>query len=101
MLFKSPNEVLKEIALVSKRLRLERNWTQAKLAHQSNVSLPVLRKFEQTGKIALESFIKIALILDFSERLLESIKPTTDVPKSMDELLTKREGPKRKRASSK
>ena len=101
MLFKSPGEVLREIGFQVQRKRLERNWTQAKPAHHANLSLSVLRKFEQTGKISLESFVKLAYVLDFSEELLESVKLPTDTPDSMDELLSDRKTRKRMRASTK
>ena len=48
---------------VQKR-RLTLNLTQKTLAQRSGVSYGVLKKFEQSGQISLESLLKIALVLD-------------------------------------
>lgn len=92
--------MLKEIAHKLKEQRLIANLTQAELSERSNVPLPTLRKFEATGKISLESFIKIAFIMDFHEQILNVIKPNNHQATSMDELL-KEDKPLRQRASSK
>ena len=44
---------------------------QNKLAELSGVSAATLRKFEDEGKISLESFIAIAVALGYSEELLK------------------------------
>ncbi len=73
--------------------RKDRQMTQAELADRSGVSVAVLRKFEQTGKISLESFIKLTFVLGLTERLIKALQPQTQFA-SMDELLKASEGDK-------
>ncbi len=96
----TPAEAIKEIALIMRQQRLRLNLTQAHLAEKADVSLATLRKFERTGKIALESFIKIAFVLEKMDRLLEGLKTTESSFSSLDELLEKSHSkPIRKKAS--
>lgn len=45
-----------------KNLRKDRKMSRAKLAEFSGVPAPTIRKFEQTGRISLESLLKIAKV---------------------------------------
>ena len=58
-----PSDVAKRLADKIKRIRKRKKITQEQLAARSNVSYATLRKFEQTGRISLESFIKLAMEL--------------------------------------
>lgn len=60
----TPAEVVKGIAERARALRLARGWTQQELAERSGVALETLRRFERTGKIALERLARIAVVLD-------------------------------------
>ncbi|MDO4877432.1 MAG: helix-turn-helix transcriptional regulator [Oscillospiraceae bacterium] len=66
-LLKTPKEIGLEIAHNLKKLRKRRKLSQAELAERSNVSYGSLKRFEQTGKISLESLLKIAVVLGASE----------------------------------
>jgi len=44
--------------------RLSLNFSQKTLSERSGVSLGVIKKFEHSGKISLESLLKLALVLD-------------------------------------
>lgn len=94
----TPKEVLADLAALLKQRRLEDNLTQEQLADRSNVSVSVLRKFERTGKISLESFIKLAFVLDLTEKMLEAMHAKEALPSSLDELLEEEEPSKRKHA---
>ncbi len=59
----TPNEVMLKIATQARERRLQKNWTQAALSSRSGVSASVIKKFEKTGKISLESLLNIALVL--------------------------------------
>ncbi|WP_394699125.1 helix-turn-helix domain-containing protein [uncultured Cohaesibacter sp.] len=48
--------------------RLGMNLTQAGLADRSGVPLPTLRKFEQTGSISLEAFLKLLMVVGRDRR---------------------------------
>jgi len=97
--FKTPSESLSEISSLLRERRLVVNLTQEQLAEQANVSLAVLRKFERTGKISLESFIKLVFVLGLSDELLKVLKINSEIPVSLDDIINETSKPKRKRAS--
>ena len=92
---KSPFDMAIEIAKKYQEKRLRLNLSQKSLAEKSGVSYGTLKKFEQKGKISLESLLKIALILD-EMHIFEELfsKEGERLPSSIDELLDK---PLRKR----
>lgn len=63
IIFTTPSEMMQQIAERAKNKRLLLNFSQQSLAQRSGVSLGVLKKFEHTGKISLESLLKLALAL--------------------------------------
>ena len=64
-------DIITEYAARIKQRRLEKHLSRNKLAELSGVSAATLRKFEDEGKISLESFIAIAVALGYSEELLK------------------------------
>jgi len=60
----SPAEIVTGIAERARELRVARGWTQQELADRSGVALDTLRRFERTGKIAVERLVRIAVVLD-------------------------------------
>ena len=61
---KTPRETRQTLAARLRALRLARGWRQATLAERSGVSLASLRRFETSGKVSLESLLKLAFALD-------------------------------------
>ncbi len=59
----TPSDVTKRLAERVKGIRKRKKISQKQMAARSNVSYATLRKFEQTGQISLESFVKIAMEL--------------------------------------
>ncbi|MDF3047875.1 MAG: family transcriptional regulator [Candidatus Midichloriaceae bacterium] len=59
----TPQEMQKKIASAVRSKRLELNLSQQSLSAMSGVSYGVLKKFERTGQISLESLLKLALAL--------------------------------------
>ena len=96
----TPEDSLSTIAQLMRERRVSLDMTQAQLSRQANVSLAVLRKFEQTGKISLESFIKLAFVLELTEPLQEALNPVTEHISSLDDLFKEGKKPKRKYAYS-
>ncbi len=85
---KSPHEMAEDIAKRVQAKRLSLNLSQQTLSNRSGVSYSTLKKFEQTGKISLESLLKIALSLDEFEKFdYLFIKSSEELPASLDELL--------------
>ncbi len=62
-LIKTPKDVNNDIVKRMKARRKEQKLTQAELSRRADVSLGSLKRFEQTGNIALDSLIKIAFVL--------------------------------------
>jgi transcriptional regulator with XRE-family HTH domain len=60
---KTPQVVLVELARKTRLLRKEKKLSQHDLATRANVSLGSYKRFERTGQVALDSFIRIAFIL--------------------------------------
>lgn len=84
----TPREVLKTIAQKARAKRLSLNLSQLTLSQKSGVSYGVLKKFEQTGQISLESLLKLAFTLGS----LGNFKDVFALPKpeaalSLDELM--------------
>ncbi len=81
----TPLEYLTQIAQNAKTKRLSLNLSQQNLSMRSGVSLGSIKRFERTGKISLESLLKLALVLEclesfnsiFSQAPLESL-PSID-----------------------
>lgn len=76
----SPLDVIKGLSERMKRRRIEHGLTQRELAARSNVSYGSLRLFEESGKISLESLVKIAFTLEAEaefERLFPGRPPQT------------------------
>ncbi|MDP1880944.1 MAG: helix-turn-helix transcriptional regulator [Parachlamydiaceae bacterium] len=59
----TPQEMQKKIAQKLRAKRLALDLSQQTLSEKSGVSYGVLKKFERTGKISLESLLKLALAL--------------------------------------
>lgn len=89
-IFLTPFEITGHIAKQAREKRLALNITQKNLSERSGVSFGVVKKFERTGKISLESLLRIALILDsleeftllFKAKKLEQFLSLDDIIKS-------------------
>ena len=67
--------------------RLGMGLTQQGLAIRAGVSLATLRKFEQKHTISLESFLKLLLVLDSLEQVVQATAPTQTKFSSIDDVL--------------
>lgn len=59
-----PEQVSRDLAARLKALRLARGWKQTTLAQRSGVSLASLRRFEESGRISLQSLLELAFALN-------------------------------------
>lgn len=90
----TPQDILQSIAKRVKERRLERRYTQKKIAALSGIPLPTYRRFENTGEISLRSLIFIAIALDMEEDF--SLIFATKTYSSIDDILkSKSKTPKR------
>lgn len=85
MIFKTNTQVIRELAQRSRDLRKANKLSQQELADRSGVSLGSLKRFETSGKISLESLVKILVTLGRSGELADLLKPR-ETPRSIDEL---------------
>jgi HTH-type transcriptional regulator/antitoxin HipB len=60
----TPEQVSRKLAARVKALRLAKGWKQITLAERSGVSLASLRRFEESGKISLQSLLELAFALN-------------------------------------
>ncbi|RKE55833.1 helix-turn-helix domain-containing protein [Sphingobacterium detergens] len=79
--------------------RLSMELTQAGLSKRSGVPLATLRKFEQTGVISLESFLKLLMVVGGIEDILNELKPVKPNFTSIDDVLKDTTQISRKRGS--
>ena len=61
---KNPQDVMEELRVKFKERRTSMGYTQTECAIRSGVSLGSLKRFERTGQISLESFLKLAFVLE-------------------------------------
>jgi transcriptional regulator with XRE-family HTH domain len=84
----TPQEMLKRIAEKARAKRLSLDLSQQTLSERSGVSYGVLKKFERTSQISVESLLKLALALgslsDF-DQVFTPNKPEEAL--SLDELM--------------
>ena len=97
---KTAQELMHDLGEWSKERRLSLNLTRDGLGSRSGVSISVIRQFEMTGKISLESFLKIAIALGVGSKF-EQLFKGSDLQQSisMDQLLKQSKVRKRGRIS--
>ena len=87
---RTPQDMLTEIAGRFKARRLAMNLTQEGVAARSGVSWSSLKRFERTGLIALDSLLRVALVLnclsDFEK--LANDNSSMGSAKSLDDILS-------------
>ena len=89
----SPEEVLSGIAARMKRRRIGLGLTQRELSARAGVSYSSLRVFEETGRIALASLVRLAFALGAEAEFAGLFPPPP--PGRLEDVLEK---PERKRA---
>jgi len=84
----SPRDLLAIIAQQFQTKRLNLNLSQKSLSERAGVSYGVLKKFERTGKISLESLLKLSVVLDCLYQFESLFKIDATKPYlSLDQLL--------------
>jgi transcriptional regulator with XRE-family HTH domain len=59
----TPEETAAHLAEKIRTLRLARKWKQATLAQHAGVSLASLRRFEHSGQISMQHFLRLVFAL--------------------------------------
>ena len=87
-MLETPFEITLAIASSAKAKRLILNLTQASLAMRAGVSLAVLKKFERTGKISLDSLLRLAMVLGCLDNFTKLFPmPSTESFRTIDEII--------------
>lgn len=82
---KLPSQLMREMAARHRKVRTQAKMSQLELATRSGVSLGSLKRFESTGKISLESLLKLAYALNHTDAF-EQLFKADEVPESLDDL---------------
>ena len=72
---KIPSDVLKDIEQKHRYIRKQLKLSQVELSQRSGVSLGSIKRFESTGKIALEALLKLVFVLGRLEDFETVLKP--------------------------
>ena len=98
VLFFTVSKAQEAIAENMRNRRLATGLTQQGLAKRSGVTLATLRKFEQKGIVSLESFLRLAMVLDTLEDMVKATELSVTEYSSIDEVLeAERKKPPRKK----
>jgi transcriptional regulator with XRE-family HTH domain len=81
-----PKAILQSFGGGSRRLRLERNETQAELAKRAKVGVATLHRFEQTGRINTTALARLLFALGRDEAASELFRTVNAEAKSLDQL---------------
>ena len=99
IILNTPKEIMVTLAEHAKATRLALGLTQIGLESRSGVSLGSIKRFEKTGQVALESLLKIAMVLGKLEDFTRVFVTRNQTLPSLDVLM--KETKKRKRGSIK
>ena len=83
----TPSEVSLELAKRLKEIRKQLKLSQADLADRSGVSLGSLKRFENSGRISLESLLKLAHLLGKLKEFENLLQVDSDL-KDIEKLFT-------------
>ena len=83
----TPSEVSLELAKRLKGIRKQLKLSQADLAERSGVSLGSLKRFENSGRISLESLLKLAHLLGKLKEFENLLRVDSDL-KDIEKLFT-------------
>ena len=91
---KTPEETSKILSIRLKELRLLKKWKRSTLAKRSGVTESSLKRFEQTGKVSMEKFLKLIFALGRLDEIDALLIPPTaqslqDLKKS-EKMISKR-----------
>lgn len=75
----SPKDISKGIAKKHRLIRKKKGFSQLELAERSGVSFGSVKRFEQTGKISLESLLKLLFVLGKLHEFETILNPIEDL----------------------
>ena len=66
---RDPQLLMMRLAGNCKARRLEKGYSRRTLSELTGIPAPTIEHFENTGKISLESFCRLAIVFDFFDEL--------------------------------
>ena len=95
----TPSSIMELLREKYKQKRLSLNLTQRGLAIRSGVSLGSVKRFESSGKVSLESLLKVSLVLECLDDFNNIANIKIQKINSIEQLLTSKEPRIKKRGS--
>ena len=95
----TPSSILELLREKYKQKRLLLNLTQRGLAIRSGVSLGSVKRFESSGKVSLESLLKVSLVLECLDDFNNIANIKIQKINSIEQLLNSKEPRIKKRGS--
>ncbi len=87
----TPTSIMDDLKKRYKQKRLSLNFTQTGLGRRSGVSLGSIKRFENSGKISLESLLKLSLVIECLDDFKNIANPKNGIINSIDELLKQKD----------
>ena len=77
MIFETTDEIIMDVAIRFKKLRIVKKISQQELALMSNVSYGTIKRFETSGEISLHALTKLCIALDCVNEIKSLFKNIT------------------------
>ncbi|WP_340123725.1 helix-turn-helix transcriptional regulator [Methylobacter svalbardensis] len=94
-----PYDAKIELAKAAKGARLKRGWKRDTLSEKTGIPVSTLKRYETTGEISLDQFLRLTFVLGDLDRLKGVFDSDEQVFSSLDEMVTVKPEVKRKRGT--
>ena len=92
-----PYDAKLELAKAAKNARLNIGWKRDTLSEKTGIPNSTLKRYETTGEISLDQFLKLVFVLGDLDKLKGIFDSETTVFATLDDMLNVNPRPKRKR----
>jgi len=92
-----PYDAKIELAKAAKNARLKNGWKRDTLSEKTGIPASTLKRFETSGEISLDQFLKLVFVLGDLDKLKGVFDNEAPVFASLDAMLKVKPDPKRKR----
>lgn len=94
-----PYDAKSELAKSAKNARLKRGWKRGTLSEKTGIPVSTLTRYETTGEISLDQFLKLTFVLGDLDKLKGVFDSEEQVFSSLDEMVKVKPEVKRKRGT--
>ena len=92
-----PYDAKLELAKSAKNARLNLGWKRDTLSEKTGIPTSTLKRYETTGEISLDQFLKLVFVLGDLDKLKGIFNSEATVFATLDDMLKVNPMPKRKR----